>query len=119
MPHGLAASLVGVIDNPETVFGKTEVMGQFPDHLEDVPNQFIVSGRQIQSPADMFPWHDQKVIWSLGIDILKDNNLTYAANQICVTGGAKMACFNAILAVIEEGERMPDRLAGRAIRREV
>ena len=35
-----------------------------------------------------------------------DNKLDYAASQICVTAGAKMACYNAILAVVEEGDEV-------------
>jgi aspartate aminotransferase len=35
-----------------------------------------------------------------------DNALAYDASEICVTAGAKMACFNAILAVLEEGDEV-------------
>jgi aspartate aminotransferase len=35
-----------------------------------------------------------------------DNNLEFDAKQICLTAGAKMACFNAILAVVEEGDEV-------------
>lgn len=43
---------------------------------------------------------------ALAAKLAADNNLQYDAKQICVTAGAKMACFNAILAVVEEGDEV-------------
>ena len=43
---------------------------------------------------------------ALAAKLLKDNGLTYDPKQICVTAGAKMACYNAILAVVEEGDEV-------------
>lgn len=43
---------------------------------------------------------------ALAKKLLDDNCLTYDPKQICVTSGAKMACYNAILAVVEEGDEV-------------
>ncbi|MCW1886974.1 pyridoxal phosphate-dependent aminotransferase [Luteolibacter flavescens] len=43
---------------------------------------------------------------ALAAKFIADNNLAYDPKQICVTAGAKMACFNAILAVVEEGDEV-------------
>ena len=37
---------------------------------------------------------------------LKDNNLTYAPNQIVVSNGAKHSLYNAMLAIIEQGDEV-------------
>ena len=36
----------------------------------------------------------------------KDNNLSYTANQICVSTGAKQAVFNAVMAVCNPGDEI-------------
>jgi aspartate aminotransferase len=43
---------------------------------------------------------------ALSKKLLDDNGLNYEPSQICVTAGAKMACYNAILAVVEEGDEV-------------
>ena len=43
---------------------------------------------------------------ALSAKLKADNNLSYDAKDICVTGGAKMACYMAILAMVEEGDEV-------------
>jgi aspartate aminotransferase len=43
---------------------------------------------------------------ALSAKLKADNNLSYDAKDICVTGGAKMACYMAILSVVEEGDEV-------------
>ena len=38
--------------------------------------------------------------------LLNDNNLAYEPKQVCVTSGGKQACFNAILAMCDEGDEV-------------
>jgi len=73
-----------------------------PDFIKEAAIQALHDGRTKYTPAGGIP----ELREALAVKLLIDNNLTYAANQICVTGGAKMACFNAILAVIEEGDEV-------------
>ena len=65
-----------------------------PDFIKEAAIQALREGRTKYTPAGGIP----ELREALSAKLLIDNNLNYAANQICVTGGAKMACFNAILA---------------------
>lgn len=73
-----------------------------PDFIKEAAIQALRDGKTKYTPAGGIP----ELREALSAKLLNDNNLKYAANQICVTGGAKMACFNAILAVIEEGDEV-------------
>lgn len=73
-----------------------------PDFIKQAAIQALNEGRTKYTPAGGIP----ELREALSAKFLKDNNLNYAANQICVTAGAKMACFNAILAVVEEGDEV-------------
>ena len=73
-----------------------------PNFIKEAAIEALRAGRTKYTPAGGIP----ELREALSAKFLNDNNLDYAANQICVTGGAKMACFNAILAVIEEGDEV-------------
>ena len=73
-----------------------------PDFIKQAAIKALNEGRTKYTPAGGIP----ELREALSAKFLKDNNLNYAANQICVTAGAKMACFNAILAVVEEGDEV-------------
>jgi aspartate aminotransferase len=73
-----------------------------PTFIKEAAIEALLAGKTKYTPSGGIP----ELREALSAKLLKDNNLTYAANQICVTGGAKMACFNAILAVIEEGDEV-------------
>jgi len=73
-----------------------------PQFIKDAAIEALQAGKTKYTPAGGIP----ELREALSQKFAKDNNLQYAANQICVTGGAKMACYNAILAVIEEGDEV-------------
>jgi len=73
-----------------------------PDFIKEAAIQALRDGRTKYTPAGGIP----ELREAIAAKFLTDNHLTYAARQICVTGGAKMACFNAILAVIEDGDEV-------------
>ena len=73
-----------------------------PEFIKEAAIQALRDGRTKYTPAGGIP----ELREALSAKFSKDNNVEYAADQICVTSGAKMACFNAILAVIEEGDEV-------------
>jgi len=73
-----------------------------PDFIKAAAIEALQGGKTKYTPAGGIP----ELREALSEKLLKDNNLKYGANQICVTSGAKMACYNAILAVIEEGDEV-------------
>lgn len=73
-----------------------------PDFIKEAAIKALRDGKTKYTPAGGIP----ELRAALSEKLLKDNGAKYAANQICVTGGAKMACYNAILAVIEEGDEV-------------
>ncbi|WP_193210509.1 pyridoxal phosphate-dependent aminotransferase [Luteolibacter marinus] len=73
-----------------------------PDHIKAAAMLAIQEGKTKYTAAGGIP----ELRSALSEKFAADNNLEYAANQICVTAGAKMACFNAILAVVEEGDEV-------------
>jgi aspartate aminotransferase len=73
-----------------------------PQFIKDAAIDALQAGKTKYTPAGGIP----ELREALSEKFATDNNLKYAANQICVTGGAKMACYNAILAVIEEGDEV-------------
>ncbi len=73
-----------------------------PQFIKNAAIDALQKGHTKYTPACGIP----ELRAALSKKFLTDNNINYAANQICVTGGAKMACFNAILAVVEEGDEV-------------
>ena len=73
-----------------------------PDHIKAAAIAALQSGKTKYTPAGGIP----ELREALAAKFIADNNLAYDAKQICVTAGAKMACFNAILAVVEEGDEV-------------
>ncbi len=73
-----------------------------PQFIKDAAIAALQSGKTKYTPAGGIP----ELRAALSTKFKTDNNLDYAASQICVTGGAKMACFNAILAMVEEGDEV-------------
>ena len=70
--------------------------------IKEAAVKALMEGRTKYTPSGGI----QELREALSEKFKKDNNLDYAANQICVTSGAKMACFNAILAIVEEGDEV-------------
>jgi aspartate aminotransferase len=73
-----------------------------PQFIKDAAIEALNAGKTKYTPAGGIP----ELRAALATKLKNDNNLDYPASQICVTGGAKMACYNAILAVIEEGDEV-------------
>ncbi len=73
-----------------------------PDFIKAAAIQALQDGRTKYTPAGGIPELRQAISEKFTLD----NNVEYSAKQICVTAGAKMACFNAILAVVEEGDEV-------------
>ena len=73
-----------------------------PQFIKDAAIAALQAGKTKYTPAGGIP----ELRAALSNKFKVDNDLDYAPSQICVTGGAKMACYNAILAVIEEGDEV-------------
>ena len=73
-----------------------------PDFIKAAAIQALQEGRTKYTPAGGIPELRQAIATKL----LQDNKLEFDPKQICVTAGAKMACYNAILAVVEEGDEV-------------
>lgn len=73
-----------------------------PQHIKEAGAAALMAGMTKYTPASGII----ELREALAAKLLDDNKLNYDAKEICVTAGAKMACFNAILAVIEEGDEV-------------
>ncbi len=73
-----------------------------PQFIKDAAIEALQAGKTKYTPAGGIP----ELRTALATKFKTDNGLDYEPNQICVTGGAKMACYNAILAVVEEGDEV-------------
>ena len=73
-----------------------------PQFIKDAAIEALQGGKTKYTPAGGIP----ELRAALSTKFSVDNHLAYEPSQICVTGGAKMACYNAILAVIEEGDEV-------------
>jgi aspartate aminotransferase len=73
-----------------------------PEHIKAAAIVAMQQGKTKYTPSGGIP----ELRDALAAKLIADNNLAYEAKQICVTAGAKMACFNAILAVVEEGDEV-------------
>ena len=88
----------------EEVYGLAGGEPQFdtPDFIKAAAIKALEAGHTKYTPSGGIP----ELRAALSEKLAKDNGLNYAPNQICVTAGAKMACFNAILAMVEEGDEV-------------
>ncbi|MEI6676129.1 MAG: pyridoxal phosphate-dependent aminotransferase [Verrucomicrobiota bacterium] len=73
-----------------------------PNFIKEAAIQAIHEGRTKYTPAGGI----LELREAIAAKLLVDNNLEFDAKQICLTAGAKMACFNAILAVVEDGDEV-------------
>jgi aspartate aminotransferase len=73
-----------------------------PDFIKAAAIQALQEGRTKYTPAGGIP----ELREAIAAKLLVDNKLEFDPKQICVTAGAKMACYNAILAVLEEGDEV-------------
>jgi aspartate aminotransferase len=73
-----------------------------PDFIKAAAIQAIHEGRTKYTPSGGI----LELREAIAAKLLADNALEFDPKQICLTAGAKMACFNAILAVVEEGDEV-------------
>lgn len=73
-----------------------------PDFIKAAAIEALQAGHTKYTPAGGIP----ELREAIAAKLLGDNQLEYDAKEICVTAGAKMACYNAILAVVEEGDEV-------------
>src|SRR4028118_1528242 len=83
-------------------FGAGEPDFDTPDHIKAGAIQALESGFTKYTPTAGLPELRQAIADKLQAD----NNLTYKASQIVVSGGAKHACYNAILATCQAGDEV-------------
>jgi aspartate aminotransferase len=83
-------------------FGAGEPDFDTPDHIKEAAIQAIQSGFTKYTPSAGLPELRQAIADKLQAD----NGLTYKASQIVVSGGAKHACYNAILATCQAGDEV-------------
>jgi aspartate aminotransferase len=73
-----------------------------PDHIKQAAITALMAGMTKYTPASGIIELREALVEKLK----KDNNLNYSEKEICVTTGAKMACYNAIVAMVEEGDEV-------------
>jgi aspartate aminotransferase len=73
-----------------------------PDHIKEAAYKALQEGKTKYTPAAGIP----ELREAIAEKLLNDNGLAYDPKQVCVTSGGKQACFNAILAMCEEGDEV-------------
>lgn len=73
-----------------------------PDFIKAAAYQALAEGKTKYSPAAGIP----ELREAIAAKLKTQNGVSYEAKEVCVTSGAKQACFNAILAVVEEGDEV-------------
>ena len=73
-----------------------------PDFIKAAAIEALQAGHTKYTPAGGIP----ELREAIAAKLAADNKLEYDAKEICVTAGGKMACYNAILAVVEEGDEV-------------
>lgn len=73
-----------------------------PDFIKQAAYTALTDGMTKYTPAAGIP----ELREALSKKLLTQNSLSYEPSDICVTSGAKQACFNAILSVVEEGDEV-------------
>ena len=83
-------------------FGAGEPDFDTPEHIKQAAIQALQSGFTKYTPSAGIPELRQ----AISDKLQADNGLTYRANQIVVSNGAKHACYNAILATCQPGDEV-------------
>ncbi len=73
-----------------------------PDFIKNAAIEALNAGKTKYTPAAGIP----ELREAIAAKLKEDNGIDYTAQQIIVNSGAKQSCFNAILAVIEEGDEV-------------
>lgn len=83
-------------------FGAGEPDMDTPEHIKAAAVAALKEGRTKYTPSSGIPELRQ----AISQKFLKDNGLDYKPNQVIVSSGAKQSCFNAIAAVVNEGDEV-------------
>ena len=83
-------------------FGAGEPDMDTPEHIKAAAITALQQGRTKYTPSAGIPELRQ----AISQKFLKDNGLDYKSNQVIVSNGAKQSCFNAIAAVVNEGDEV-------------
>jgi len=73
-----------------------------PDFIKNAAIEALNAGKTKYTPAAGIP----ELREAIAEKLKTENNIDYTAQQIIVNSGAKQSCFNAILAVVEEGDEV-------------
>jgi len=73
-----------------------------PEFIKEAAIKALKEGRTKYTPVGGIP----ELRTAIATKLIADNNLEYDPKQICVTSGAKMACYMAIAAMVEEGDEV-------------
>jgi len=73
-----------------------------PEFIKEAAIRALRDGRTKYTPAAGIP----ELREAIAAKLKSENGIDCAASEVCVTAGGKMACFNAILAVVEEGDEV-------------
>ena len=83
-------------------FGAGEPDLDTPEHIKAAAITALQQGRTKYTPSAGIPELRQ----AISQKFLKDNGLDYKSSQVIVSNGAKQSCFNAIAAVVNEGDEV-------------
>jgi len=83
-------------------FGAGEPDMDTPEHIKAAAIKALEEGRTKYTPSAGIPELRQ----AISQKFLKDNGLDYKSSQVIVSTGAKQSCFNAIAAVVNEGDEV-------------
>jgi aspartate aminotransferase len=83
-------------------FGAGEPDMDTPEHIKAAAIKALQEGRTKYTPSSGIP--DLRT--AISQKFLKDNGLDYKPGQVIVSTGAKQSCFNAIAAVVNEGDEV-------------
>ena len=73
-----------------------------PDFIKQAAYAALADGKTKYTPAAGIP----ELREAISDKLKTQNKVNYEPKQVCVTSGAKQACFNAILSVVEEGDEV-------------
>lgn len=73
-----------------------------PDFIKQATYKALEEGKTKYTPAAGIP----ELREAISEKLKNENKVDYEPRQICVTSGAKQACYNAILSVVEEGDEV-------------
>ena len=83
-------------------FGAGEPDMDTPEHIKAAAIKALQEGRTKYTPSSGIP----ELRSAISQKFLKDNGLDYKPSQVIVSTGAKQSCFNAIAAVVNEGDEV-------------